>query len=275
MKIDAHQHFWQYQPVRDSWITDDMAIIQKDFYPTDLEPLLQQNGFDGCVAVQASQSEDETNFLLELSNHHHSIKGVVGWVDLMADSINERLAHYRQFTHLKGFRHVLQGEPRRDLMLHSAFKRGIAALSSFDYTYDILIFTDQLGYCRQLVQAFPNQMFVIDHLAKPEIKAGNIAGWKADIEKIAAFDNVYCKLSGMVTEADWRNWTYKDFEPYMDVVVNAFGIDRVMFGSDWPVCLVAAPYKEVVNITSKYFSSFTASEQEKFFGGNATRFYNL
>lgn len=274
-KIDAHQHFWYFDPVRDSWITDEMNAIQKDFLPKDLLPVLQQNGFDGCVAVQASQSEEETNFLLELADENSFIKGVVGWVDLQAENIADRLAYYKQFPKLKGFRHVLQGETDRALMLKPAFKRGIAALQKHNFTYDILIFRDQLKYAKELAQTFPNQKFVIDHLSKPDIKSGDIAGWEKDMRAIAAEENVYCKVSGMVTEADWRAWKQEDFTPYLSVVTEAFSVKRLMYGSDWPVCLVAGTYSEMFSIVKEYFSSFSAEEQAQFFGVTATQFYNL
>jgi L-fuconolactonase len=274
-KIDAHQHFWQFDPVRDSWINEEMKVIQKDFLPGDLEPVLRKNGFEGCVAVQASQSEAETDFLISLARQHGFIKGVVGWVDLQANNIADRLAQYKSFPVVKGFRHVLQGEAQRDLMLQPAFKRGIAALQQYDFTYDILIFPDQLKFSTGLVTHFPEQKFVVDHIAKPSIKRKEIDTWKADIENLALHQNVSCKISGMVTEADWKTWQKEDFIPYLDVVVNAFGIDRVMFGSDWPVCLVAASYLDMLAIVNDYFSTFSNEEQEKFFGLNATRFYNL
>jgi len=275
MRVDAHQHFWQFDPVRDSWITDDMRVIQKDFMPSDLEPVLNEIGFDGCVAVQADQTEEQTNFLVRLAEQNPFIKGVVGWVDLQAENITERLEHFSQYKIIKGFRHVLQGEPQRDLMLSPAFVRGTKALKEFDFTYDILIFPDQLIYSKNLAAQFPEQKFVIDHLAKPSIKKKEIKEWTLDIESIAKLPNVYCKLSGMVTEADWKAWRKDDFRPYMDVIVENFGVDRILFGSDWPVCLVAASYKEVVNIVQDYFSSFSADEQAKVFGGNAVSFYNL
>lgn len=275
MRVDAHQHFWQFDPVRDNWINEDMAAIQKDFMPQDLQPLLAENGFDGCVAVQADQSEEQTNFLVRLAEQHPFIKGVVGWVDLQAENITERLQHFSQYKIIKGFRHVLQGEPQRDLMLSPAFVRGIKALKEFDFTYDILIFLDQLIYSKNLAAQFPEQKFVIDHLAKPHIKKKEIKEWTLDIESIAKLPNVHCKVSGMVTEADWKGWQKEDFRPYMDVIVENFGIDRILFGSDWPVCLVAASYKEVVDIVQDYFSAFSDSEQAKVFGGNAVSFYNL
>lgn len=273
--IDAHQHFWKFDPVRDSWITEEMSVIQKDFFPADLKQVLQQNGIDGCVAVQASQSEEETDFLTSLANDNSFIKGVVGWVDLQANDIEERLLKYKSTPVVKGFRHVLQGEPQRDLMLKSEFKRGIAALQKHGFTYDILIFPDQIKFSEELVASFPEQKFVIDHIAKPYIKRKEVDGWKQDMQKIAKHENVYCKISGMVTEADWKEWKKEDFKPYLDVVVSAFGMDRILFGSDWPVCLVAASYEKMLEIVKDYFASFSKEEQDQFFGLNAIRFYNL
>ena len=274
-RIDAHQHFWKFNSGRDSWITEDMAVIRKDFFPEDLRPVLQQNEFDGCVAVQASQSEEETNFLIRLAKQYNFIEGVVGWIDLQADNITERLEHYKTASIVKGFRHVLQGEPQRDLMVQPKFKRGIAALERYNFTYDLLIFPDQVNFSSELVSALPHQKFVIDHIAKPYIKRKEIEQWKNDMQAIAAHPNVFCKISGMVTEADWKEWKKEDFRPYVDVVLNAFGVDRIMFGSDWPVCLVAASYEEMVGIVKDYFTTFSKQEQEQFFGINATRFYNL
>ena len=274
-RIDAHQHFWKFNLVRDSWITDDMAIIRRDFLPVDLKPVLDQNGFDGCVAVQASQSEEETDFLIGLAKQNNFIKGIVGWVDLQADNIAERLERYKNDAIVKGFRHVLQGEAQRDLMLQPNFQRGIAALEQYNFTYDLLIFPDQVNFSKELVAAFPNQKFVIDHIAKPYIKRKEIEQWKNDMEAIAVYPNVFCKISGMVTEADWKQWKKEDFRPYVDVVINAFGSDRIMFGSDWPVCLVAASYGKMLGIVEDYFSAFSEEEQANFFGANAIRFYNL
>ena len=275
MRIDAHQHFWKFDPVRDSWITDEMPVIRKDFLPADLQPVLNENNMDGCVAVQAGQSETETNFLLELADQNDFIKGVVGWIDLKAENVRERLLHYKQFGLLKGFRHILQGEKDRAFMLQPAFLRGIGALKEFDLTYDILIFPDQLPYLPEFVAGFPEQKFVIDHIAKPYIKDKEIDDWERDILETARHKNVYCKISGMVTEADWKNWKQEDIIPYIDAVVEAFGIGRIMFGSDWPVCLLGGSYSDVLNIVMNYFSSFTGNEQQKFFGSNAIEFYNL
>jgi L-fuconolactonase len=275
MKIDAHQHFWQFKPIRDSWINDDMAIIKRDFLPQDLWPVLQANGIDGCITVQSDQTEAENNFQLQNAANNNFIKGVVGWVDLQANNIEERLAYYSSFNKMKGFRHVLQGEPQRDLMLQPKFMNGIGNLAKYNFTYDILIFPDQLQFIPQLLQVYPNQKFVIDHIAKPDIKHQNISDWKKDIEAIALFNNVSCKISGMVTEANWQQWQTEDFTSYLDVVVNAFGTKRIMYGSDWPVCLLAANYEQMFGIVTQYFASFSETEQADFFGVNAARFYNL
>ncbi|MEO7121454.1 MAG: amidohydrolase family protein [Ginsengibacter sp.] len=274
-RIDAHQHFWIYDPVRDNWIPEDMSIIKKDFLPKDLEPLLKDNNFDGCITVQSQQAEIENLFQLQNANENSFIKGIVGWIDLQAKNVKERLSYYNQFKKIKGFRHILQGEVQRDLMLKTEFLDGIKALQEFDYTYDILIFPDQLKFINQFVAQFPTQKFVIDHLAKPYIKSKKIDDWKNDIQQIAKYENVHCKISGFITEADMKNWKEEDFIPYFDTVVETFGINRIMFGSDWPVCLGGADYKTVVDITKNYFSSFTADEQDKFFGNNAIEFYNL
>lgn len=274
--IDAHQHFWKFDPVRDSWITEDMSVIRRDFGPADLLPLLESNGMEGSVIVQSDQSEEENAFQLENAEKFDFIKGVVGWVDLRADNLHERLAYYKQFEKLKGFRHVLQGEKDRALMLNPAFKKGIAALKQFGYTYDILIYPNQLGYVPELVSAFPDQPFVIDHIAKPFIRTGEaLEEWKAAMKTVAGYQNVSCKISGMVTEADWKNWKKEDFKPYLDTVVEAFGTQRILYGSDWPVCLVAASYSQMMGIVRNYFSGFSQAEQSAFFGGNATTFYNL
>ena len=275
MRIDAHQHFWKFDPVRDNWITDRMAVIKKDFFPNDLELLLRKNGFDGSIVVQSDQSENENEFQLENAAKYDFIKGVIGWVDLQADNLEERLAYYGSFKKMKGFRHVLQGETDRALMLRPSFKNGIRKLEKFGFTYDILIFADQLKYIPDFVVAFPNQQFVIDHIAKPEIKNKKIDDWKKQMREVGRYQNVHCKISGMVSEADWKNWRAEDFTPYLDVVIEAFGSERIMYGSDWPVCLVAASYENMLAIVENYFSSFTHNEQRSFFGGNAIKFYNL
>jgi L-fuconolactonase len=274
--IDAHQHFWRFDPVRDSWINDDMSVIQKDFMPGDLQPVLQAAGVDGCVVVQSDSSEDENAFQLENADRHDFVRGVVGWIDLQSPAVEERLAYYKQFPKMKGFRHVLQGEKNRALMLKPEFRHGVGLLQKFGFVYDILIYPDQLGYSREFAMAFPDQLFVIDHIAKPHIRDRTITEeWRSAIRAIAACENVYCKVSGMVTEADWKNWKPEDLRPYLDTVVEAFGMGRLLYGSDWPVCLVAASYHNVIQIVRDYFSSCSAAEQAALFGGNAITFYNL
>ena len=274
MCIDSHQHFWEYNPHTHAWITDEMAYIRKSFLPNDLEPVLAQNSIQGCIAVQADQTEKETQFLVEQAEKKPFIKGVVGWVDLRNEAIEERLQYFKHFPIIRGFRHILQAEAP-DFMLQKDFIRGICALQKSGYTYDILIYPKHLSAAIELVHQFPDQAFVIDHLAKPYIKQGLIDEWRKDITQIAQFHNVFCKISGMVTEANFTEWKESDFTPYLDTVVNAFGMHRIMFGSDWPVCLVAATYPQVIGIVKKYFSNFSKNEQALFFGENCRKFYGL
>lgn len=274
MKIDAHQHFWHYNPIKHDWIDEEMAAIRKNFLPEDLEPILKENDIDGCVAVQADQTEAETDFLIYLSQKNSFIRGVVGWVDLRAENIRERLDHYQTYSIVKGFRHVLQGEAP-EFMLQPSFKNGIAQLKDFGYTYDLLLFPQHLKAAIELVKENPNQLFIVDHISKPLIKAGIVGEWEKDIKAIAQHENVYCKVSGMVTEADYKNWKKEDFTPYLDIVTEAFGTNRLLFGSDWPVCLVAANYTEMLAITKDYYSGFSSVEQANIFGNNALKFYNL
>lgn len=276
MQIDAHQHFWKYNEDRDTWITDDMSLIRRNFLPEDLRPLLPLNHIDGTVVVQSDQSKDENIFQLANSLQHDFVKGVVGWVDLQSPDLADQLSYYQEFKKMKGFRHVLQGEPQRDFMLRPEFMRGIGMLKNFNYTYDILIYPDQLRFTVDFVKAFPDQAFVLDHLAKPYIRDGKIDEWKADLKTLAGFENVFCKISGMVTEAKWGKWKKTDFRPYLDAAVEFFGTNRLMFGSDWPVCLVAASsYEDVLDIVRDYFSTFSENDRELIFGKNAITFYNL
>ena len=274
MIIDAHQHFWHYDPVRDGWITDEMTTIRRDFLPADLEPVLAQNGVDGCVAVQAAQSGDETLFLVNLAQRYDFIKGVVGWVDLRADNLNEQLAELSQHPVIKGYRHVVQAEPP-DFLTRPAVVRGIRQLAPFGLTYDILIYPNQLKAALHLVRAVPDVRFVVDHLAKPDIKKGDISRWSNFMAEMARNLNVWCKLSGLVTEADWHQWRKQDFFPYLDVVFEHFGPDRLLFGSDWPVCLVAADYTQVKTLIEEYLDAWGQEVRAKVFGQNAVDFYKL
>ena len=272
--IDSHQHFWKYNPVRDSWITEKMSTIQRDFLPDDLTPILKENNMEGCVSVQADQSEQETMFLLELAAKNDFIKGVVGWVDLKSEKIKDKLSFYTRFPKLKGFRHIVQAEPD-GFLLQKNFTAGIHSLREYDFTYDILVYARQLEEVIAFVQKFPDQKFVLDHITKPSIKEKQFEKWAKNISVLAGFENVYCKLSGMVTEADWKNWKPNDFKPYLDFSFNAFGAHRLMYGSDWPVCLVAASYKQQLSIVEEYVSKLSVDEKEMVMGGNAIRFYNL
>jgi L-fucono-1,5-lactonase len=273
--IDSHQHFWKYNTQDFDWITDEMPVIKKDFLPDALYPTLQKNDVEGCVAIQVNQTEKENNFFLNLAEEFDFIKAVVGWVDLMSDDIEEKLAYWHQHKKIKGFRYILQGEKDRALMLQPSFKNGISCLTRYNFTYDVLIYPDQLVYALALAARFPNQKFVIDHLAKPYIRFGDIEQWKEDISQFKIFENVYCKISGMVTEANRNDHSLQTFQPYLDVVTATFGTKRLMFGSDWPVCLVAASYNKVLQIVKDYYFSFSADEQNDIFSNNAIAFYNL
>ncbi|HCW08766.1 MAG TPA: amidohydrolase [Cytophagales bacterium] len=275
MVIDSHQHFWKYDPIRDAWINDEMPQLKKDFLPIDLQPLLTKNKIDGCVAIQADQSENETEFLLELAVKNSSIEGVVGWINLSAPNVEEKLNYFSKFKKLKGFRHIVQAEPDDRFMLRPDFMNGIRLLKKFNFTYDVLIYPKQFPAAIELVNLFPDHKFVIDHLAKPNIKNKEINSWKQYMNNMAQNKNVYCKISGMTTEANWKNWKASEFTPYLDVVFESFGVDRIMYGSDWPVCLLAATYEQQLKIIQDYIQSLTNENQFKVMGKNAKDFYNL
>jgi L-fuconolactonase len=273
MRIDAHQHFWRYNPVRDGWITDEMAVLKKDFLPQQLLPELARNQIHGCISVQADQSEAETLFLLDLASEHETIHGVVGWVDLCADNVAERLQSFSRYPKLCGFRHIVQSEADDRFMLRPAFLHGIGSLKQFGFTYDILIYPRQLPAAIELVSRYPEQPFVLDHMAKPAIKEKSYFPWAHDLRTLAGNRNVYCKLSGLVTEADWRNWRTEDFKPYLNLALEAFGVERIMFGSDWPVCLLAASYRDVIQTVAGYVRDFSSPDRDRIFGLNAAHFY--
>lgn len=273
--IDSHVHFWNYHPVKDAWIDERMAILQRDFSPVDLFPEMQARGVEVCVAVQADQSENETDFLLAYAQNHPFVAAVVGWVGLGADNLESKLEKYAENKLLKGWRHILQAEAD-GFMSSITFKNGIAKLAAFNYTYDLLIYHTQLAECINLVNSFPNQRFVLDHIAKPPIKTGEgKEAWALQLKELAKHEGLYCKISGMVTEADWQNWQISDFDFYIDTVLEAFGTQRVLFGSDWPVCNLAANYKQVLSISQNYFKQFSANEQLAFFKNNAIDFYQI
>jgi len=276
VRVDAHQHFWDYDERQYPWIQKDWPI-RKPFLPPDLKPLLAREKFDYCVAVQARQTFEETIWLLELAKEHAFVAGVVGWIDLLADSLKavpyqlERIERDK----LVGVRHVVQDEPNDEFVLRTDFLCGIASLEEYDLAYDILIFPKQLRAAIELVRKFPEQRFVLDHIAKPLIRDGKMEPWKAQIAELAKWPNVFCKLSGMVTEAKWGDWKRTEFKPYLDVVWEAFGEDRLMIGSDWPVCLLGGEYSTVIGIVQDYLKQFTESTRDKVLGGNAVKFYKL
>ena len=274
MIIDSHQHFWKYDPVRDTWIDTSMDSIRKDFLPKDLLPILKANKIDGCIAVQADQSETETEFLLQCAEKNPFIKGVVGWVDLTANNLEERLEYYASNPLFKGVRHIVQAE-NDDYLLRDDVQNGIGKLLKYDLAYDILVFPNQLPSAIAIVEAFPNQKFILDHIAKPTISKAISEIWVHNIKQLSTHKNVYCKLSGMVTETINFKFKEDDFKPYIDVIFKAFGPDRIMFGSDWPVCLLAANYDKVLKIVNDYLENQSIGVKNNILGKNAIKIYNL
>jgi L-fuconolactonase len=275
MKIDSHQHFWVYGEEEYGWIGDGMEVLKRDFLPVDLEPQLLAAGLDGSIAVQARQTLEETRWLLKLADEFDIVKGVVGWVDLRSSDLQAQLEEFSSDPHFCGVRHILQSEPDDEYMLRKDFLRGISSLAGFDLVYEILIFQRHLPAAVKLVEQFPDQPFILDHLAKPLIKDGILTPWTADIQKLAQYPNVMCKLSGMVTEADWQHWQQDDFAPYIEAVFEAFGANRILYGSDWPVCLLAGSYQQVHSLVEDYVKKLSKKEQAAVWGGNAVRFYGL
>jgi len=272
--IDTHVHFWNFDPIRDNWISDEMNAIQKDFMPKDLEPIFNTLQISGCIAVQANQSENETDFLLSLSKDNPLIKGIVGWTDLRNPDLEERLQYWSTFKKIKGWRHVLQAE-NETFILAEDFIKGVQQLAKYNYTYDLLVYHDQLNATIKLVEQLPNQPLVLDHCGKPNIKSGEIKDWSAGIKELSIHQNVYCKVSGLLAEADWYNWTEKQLFECFDVIFNNFGTNRIMYGSDWPVVLISRPYADWFNLVRKYVSQFSEAEQCGIFFNNAVDFYRL
>jgi L-fuconolactonase len=275
MRLDAHQHFWTYSPTEHTWMTDNMGILKHDFLPQDLEPLLARIGFDGCIAVQARQNLEETRWLLELAEQHAFIKGVVGWVDLRSDRLSAQLERFASHPKLVGVRHVVHDEVDDNFMLRPDFRCGIAQLLDFNLTYDLLLFPKHLPVAVQLAKEFPQQPFVLDHIAKPRIARGLVSPWREDLQTLAKLPNVFCKLSGMVTEAKWNQWRPTEFHRYLDVVLDAFGSNRLMIGSDWPVCTLSGEYEAVMKIVIGYIEKLPLAAQAEILGDNCARFYQI
>ena len=274
MRIDAHQHFWTYNHRDFGWIDESMASIRRDFLPADLEPQLKENEFQGSVLVQVRQSLEETRWMLELAENNPSILGVVGWVDLRSPRLRAELESFAGNPKLVGIRHIVQSEPD-DFLLQPDFLRGISLLEEFDLAYDILIYTQHLLTAAEFAEQFPRQRFVLDHLGKPPIKSGAVDLWARGLRKLASLPNVFAKVSGLVTEADWSAWKPESIRPYLDVAFDCFGPSRLMIGSDWPVCTVAASYTQVLNLVKDYLSRYAAEEREAVLGGNAAKFWRL
>ena len=275
MRIDTHQHFWKFDPIRDSWITEEMQVIRRDFSPLDIQFVLERNGFGGSVAVQADQSKEETAYLVQLANDYPFIKGVVGWIDLQAADIRQQLDSYESDTVIKGFRHIVEGEADPDFLIRPAVLNGLKALADYGYTYDLLIRPRHYAATLDCEQQNPNLQFVLDHIAKPPIKSKAFDEWAAFIDALSAFPNVVCKVSGLATEADWEGWKLDDFKQYLEHIFARFGKERIMYGSDWPVCLLAASYEESIAIVEDKLGQFTAAEKNAFWAENAIRVYNL
>ena len=256
-------------------MTDQMQVLRRDYLPSELKPLLEAIGFNGTTAVQARQMLEETEWLLQLADENDFIHGVVGWVDLCSRSLRAQLKTFAKHPKLVGVRHVVHDEPDDHFMLRSEFRRGIARLSEFNLTYDLLLFPKHLPVAVKLVAEFPKQPFVLDHIAKPAIRDGQLSPWMEDLRKLAKFPNVFCKLSGMVTEAKWKAWKPADFHRYLDIVIEAFGTERVMIGSDWPVCTLSGDYVSTMNIVIEHVRQFAEEVQEAILGGNCARFYGL
>lgn len=275
MIIDSHHHYWNYNPEEYSWIDESMKAIRTDFLPEKLEQTIQEAGVDGVISIQARQSVDETEWLIRLAHQNPFMKGVVGWLPLCQDDIEVYLIHHSGEKILKGIRHVVQGEPDPDFILGKDFNRGISLLKKYSLVYDILVQERQLPNTIRFVDRHPCQPFVLDHIAKPLIGRNELSPWKENIQELAKRENVSCKLSGMVTEADFNHWTPEQLLPYFEVILEAFGPDRLLFGSDWPVCMVATSYKSWTDLVRKTISAFSETEQEKIMGGNAVRIYDL
>lgn len=274
MRIDAHQHFWTYNPDEHGWIDGSMAAIRRDFLPGDLKPLLEANGFHGSVVVQVRQTVEETDWLLQLAKINPFILGVVGWIDLRSPRLRSTLGSRARNRKLVGIRHIVQSEPD-EFLLQPDFLCGISQLEEFHLAYDILIYTKHLPIAADFVSRFPRQRFVLDHLAKPPIRSSGIDFWARGIRELASYSNVYAKLSGLVTEADWHAWKPADIQPYLDIAFDCFGSSRLMIGSDWPVCNVAASYQRAVGVIKDYLNRFPAEEREAVLGGNAAKFWRL
>lgn len=275
MRIDAHQHFWQYDPARHGWINDDMSAIRRDFYPEDLATIIKTLQIVGTIAVQADETDTETSFLLDLAAKNDFIKAVVGWTDLHSPDLEKALNKFEGIEKLAGFRCVMQGAPDERYLTNDLFRNNLNTLTAHGYTYDLLIYHTQLPALIGMTDKLPDSRLILDHIGKPDIKNKQFKSWKEQIKILASHPEIYCKLSGMVTEADYASWTYDDLLPYMETTAEYFGIDRICFGSDWPVCLVAGSYNKVYKVMEKFVKQLPKPDQAKVFGLNTLQFYNI
>jgi L-fuconolactonase len=275
MKIDTHQHFWKYNDRDYAWMSAGMEKLRKDLLPSDLLPLMGDAGVSATVAVQARQCLEESIWLLQLADQYPFISAVVGWVELNSERVVEQLEKFAQHPKFRGVRHVVHDELDDEFMLRESFLHGLSQLKRFGLTYDLLLFPRHLPTACEVVKRFPDQPFVLDHIAKPPVRAGETEPWTRDLKRLAAFPNVFCKISGLVTEARWDSWKAQDFEPYLDVVLNAFGPHRLMIGSDWPVCTLAADYTSVIHLEAGYISRLSADEQRAILDSNPVEFYSI
>lgn len=273
--LDSHVHFWNYDPVKHAWINEEMKSIRRSFGPEDAKQQFDRYQIEGCVTVQADTTDAETDFLCELADKHTFIKAVVGWTDLQGADLQDRLEAYSKRPIIKGFREIMQGAPDEQFLTNKKFHEGVGRLNALGFTYDVLIFHHQLPVAIRFTEKFPDQPFMLDHIAKPNIKQGEWKKWKEDIREIAKNPNMFCKISGMITEADYQRWTYQDILPYLEIVAEYFGTDRLCYGSDWPVALVAGTYGQVLQVVTEFLKQVPDSEKEKVLFGNTSRFYNL
>ncbi len=274
-RIDAHHHLWRYTSAEYDWLDEPMAQLRRNFLPNDLVREMAAAGVDGAVTVQARQTMEETRWLLDLADECEAIRGVVGWAPIAGEDFPGVMEEFENRPKLKGLRHVIQGEKDENYILREDFTSGIRAMQGSGLVYDILIYERHLPQTIQFVDEFPEQVFVLDHIAKPLIREGAMEPWAGRMRELAKRENVWCKVSGMVTEADWSTWNAETLRPYLDVVVDAFGAKRLMAGSDWPVCLVASEYGKWFDVLRNYFAAFSKEEQDAFFGGTATEVYGL
>jgi L-fuconolactonase len=274
-RIDAHHHLWRYSPEEYEWIDDSMTMLRRDFLPQDLSAEMQSASVDGTIAVQARQTLEETRWLLDLADENDQILGVVGWAPIADEKFPQVMEEFSARPSLKGLRHVVQAEPNENFLLREDFNRGIRALRGTGLVYDILIYERHVPQTIQFVDRHPEQAFVLDHIAKPRIRERVLEPWKGQIRELAQRENVSCKLSGLVTEADWKQWNLDDLRPYFDTVIEAFGPQRILAGSDWPVCLVACGYAQWFGLLEQYLAGLTQAERDVIFGGNAERIYKL